>query len=358
MSAPWTDISYPRALLIGLSLVVAIAIVIGGTSSASAFSGYNPTWEGTSDLRTLADEQEVEPVIIQNTTRYNNATPTTTVGLILSPETNYTSAEMAHIEEFVRSGGTLIVAEDFGTASNNLLSTLGVNSTVDGRLLRDERFYGGSPSMPIVSVRQTRYTETAEEVVFNRGTAINASGSTVIARSSNYSYIDQNLNSQLDESETLEQYPVATAESIAAGEVIVIGDPSIFINAMLGQSDNSVLAEDLLQGHESLYVDVSHAGGIPPLVTGRLLLQRSALIQTVIGTMILLAVAYWEPIYHRITYVKNNLSDRPVDSADADPEVAERIVAAEFQDWSRDRVRRITKEVMSNQQQAERDDRD
>ncbi|QLH76884.1 DUF4350 domain-containing protein [Halosimplex rubrum] len=340
-------------------LAVSIAILVGGVSSAAVFGTYNPTWEGTSELRTIADGQGAEPVIIQNTTSYDVVNESATVGVILSPESQYTQSEATRIGQFIRSGGTLIIAEDFGDESNQLLSRIGVDARVDGRLLRDERFHDASPSMPVVSdTQESSYTEGVTQMTLNRGTSVRPNGADVLAYSSNYSYLDENRNGELDDSEVLEQRAVATVESLGSGEVVLISDPSIFINAMLERDGNRAFARNLMDAHETALFDLSHTAGVPPLVAVRLALQQSILLQSVIGVSLVVAISYWQNLLTAGRRLADQFSGGSPPDHETDTEVVEQFVAEQFPEWDRDRIRHVTKEIMSKQQQKGTDDRD
>ncbi|WP_436932808.1 DUF4350 domain-containing protein [Halosimplex halobium] len=358
MAPPWEQVSYPRILLVTLALTIGGAVLIGGVSSTSVFGAYNPAWDGTSEFRTVADDHDAEPVIIRNTTGYSASNANATVGVILSPETGYTQGEAARIEQFVRSGGTLLVAEDVGNHSNPLLARIGAEARVDGGLLRDERFYGASPSMPLVTALESSpYTEGADQLLFNRGTPVEPNGSEVLAYSSNYSYVDRNLNGELDDSEVLDRRPVATIESLGAGEVVVVGDPSIFINAMIDREDNRAFVGNLVGTHATVLLDLSHTAGVPPLVAVQLALQRSALLQIVTGIGLVLAVSYWRRLLAAGRRLVDSFGGASPPDRDPDTETVEQLVAEQFPEWDRERVRHVTEEIMSKQQQGSTDDR-
>jgi hypothetical protein len=179
----------------------------------------------------------------------------------------------------------------------------------------------------------------------------------VLVHSSNYSYIDDNRNKQLDDDENLSRYPVATVEGLGAGEVVVIGDPSIFINAMLVKPDNQAFTRNLVRGHETVLLDFSHISGVPPLIAAQLALQRSPLLQIVCGLPLVFVVAYWQRIVSIFDGVLDQFRDRRPATSGPDQEVAERLVAEQFPEWDEERVRSITEEIMGEHQQEGTDGR-
>ena len=60
------DVDVPRAVLVGVALAVVVTLVYGGATSVAAFGAFNPTWEGTADLRTLAGETGAHTEVATN----------------------------------------------------------------------------------------------------------------------------------------------------------------------------------------------------------------------------------------------------------------------------------------------------
>jgi len=357
MSVSWRQATSPRALLVVLTVVVVLALLVGGTASATVFGAYNPSWDGASELRATASAVETETVIAENASEYGATTPEETVGFILSPESQYTPADAARVETFVRNGGTLVVAEDFGTASNPLLASIGADTRVDGRLLRDERFYGESPEMPLIQqVNAHTYTEGVESLTLNRPTAVEPNGSTVLAISSNYTYADANLNGELDDSESLRQFPVATVESVGSGEVVVLGDPSLFINVMIDRSDNRAFVENLLETHETAIIDVSQVDAVPPLIAARLTLEESVPLQLVVGVILVVGISYWGVGRELLSTIRQWLGPTAPPERPTQPKAIEQRIRARFPEWDEDRVQRVREEVIKRQQTKEDND--
>lgn len=354
MAAPWDRVSYPRVLLAVLAVVLVSALYVGAASSATDFGVYNPAWDGSADLRSVANSQNTEAVIVQNTSQYASGNESNAVSFVLSPERRYDDAETERVERFVRNGGTLVVAEDFGTESNALLRAVGADARVDGRLLRDERYTDESPDFPVArNVNSHSYTEGVDALTLNRGTAVSPGGAEVIVNSSSYAYFDENQNGELDDAETLARHPVATAESVGTGDVVVVSDPSIFINTMLERDGNRVFAENLIRPHDRVLLDTSHASSLPPLVTLRLALQRTPLVQLLIGIGLVAAIAYNRRIAGLVERVRDRRRPTAPAGRPTDPEAIERWVRQRHPDWDPERVRRLTEEVISGQQKGE-----
>lgn len=363
MAAPWRNVSYPRALAISLAVVLTVTLLYGGLTSTTAFGAYNSAWDGAADLRALSDDGNGETVLLQNTSTYADHDPNSSVSIVLSPDETYSSRDAKRIEAFVREGGTLVVAEDFGAESNALLAAIGAQARFDGRLLRDERAHDTAPTLPIASnLSAHAYTEDIDRLTLNRGTPVESNDTTVLATTTNYSYADTNVNGELDDAETMRQYPVATIEDLGAGEVVAVGDPSLFINAMLERPGNRQFTRNILAAHDTRLIDVSHLDALPPLVRAQFALRDSPLLQIAGGLALVVLVVYLRELTSVARTFRRRLlpssadpldADRPEDvspgggsGTPADRSAVERWVRERHPDWGTERVQRVTDRVM------------
>jgi len=282
----------PRGIPGWLAVALAVALVVTGvwatSVSNSAFGAYNPGWEGTSELRVEASDGSGQSSVAPRMDAYDGVSPDGTVAVVLSPDEAYTEAEASRLRRFVRRGGTLVVAEDFGPHSNALLRRIGASTRVDGRLVRDERHYARSPNLTVATdVTESPMTDGVDRLTLNHGTVLEPNGAPVLVETSPFAYVDANGNASLDASESMQQYPVVTVEQLGDGHAVVVGDPSFFINAMLDAPDNRRFVRALFAAHTTVLLDYSHSDRLPPLVAARLALQRSALLQSLAGLLLL-----------------------------------------------------------------------
>jgi len=285
-------LDFPRLLLIALTVVTVVAVAIVMSTSTNAFGTYNQGWDGTSSFRQEATAVGAEPVIATNTTEYQRVDPDATVAIILSPDSTYSGDDVARIQQFVREGGTLVVAEDFGEQTNPLLSALNTRARVDGRLLRDgQRYYRSSELVVAPDVTPHTLTGPTEQLTLNHGTAVQPSGARVLVNSSSFSYLDTNRNGAIDRDEQLDNYAVVTVEPIGQGRVVVVSDPSVFINTMLNRPDNRQFARAVLSGHDTALFDYSHGNDIPPLTAAILTVREVPILRGLLGSIGIAAVA-------------------------------------------------------------------
>ena len=277
--------STPRVVLYALAVAVGLALVVAASTTGAAFGAYNLEWDGTSDLRELADRQTDSQVLL-DTAPYERGDPNGSVAVILSPTEPYGPNDTRRVREFVDAGGTLVVADDFGPHSNALLDGLNASARFNGTQLRDERNYYRAPSLPVATnVSETRYTGGVDRVTLNKGTAIDPGNATVVATTSPFAYLDRNGTGNLSSGDELGAYPVVTVESVGEGRVVAVGDPSLFINAMLSQPDNAAFVTAVFGAHDRALLDYSHAARQPPLAVASLLFRSSTPLQLGVGAL-------------------------------------------------------------------------
>lgn len=282
--------------LIGLTIAIASILLIAFSVVAadSGAGSLSSNWNGTTTVREQTQELGAETDIIVNINAYKGYPENRTVIVVLSPNQSYTGRETRIIRQFIVNGGTIVIAEDIGSNGNQLLQSIGVRTRFRNGILRDERFNHRSPAFPRVqTTKNGQLLETAEVMVLNYGTALRPNGATVLANTSSFAYLDTNFNERLDENESPSSYPVATVENIGQGKVIVIGDPSIFINVMQQVPENSHFTSDLLDGYENVVFDYSKDVQVSPLESTSLWIHNSFWAQLGIGTVIIFGIAIW-----------------------------------------------------------------
>jgi hypothetical protein len=232
--------------------------------------------------------------IAVRTTGYESVPPNDTVAFVLSPDGTYGPKAAIRVAEFVRRGGTLVVADDGSGTANQLLRTLDASARIDGRPVRDERSNFRSPSLPVApTVADRPLVAGVDSLTLNYGTVVRPGDATPLVNTSEYAYLDADGNEALDDDETLGPRPVVTTERVGRGRVIVVGDSSVFINAMLDRPGNEQFVRALLSADEQLLLDYSQANALPLLAQAMLAVEQSGLLQFGVGVVILAVVAVW-----------------------------------------------------------------
>lgn len=228
---------------VGIILVIAASALLLHLSSTDAeFSRYNLQWNGTSDffdaLESRGSVMIRDPAVLGS--RQNETL------LMIAPRRAPTEAEGTEYERFVNTGNTLVLVDDFGSG-NEILEAIGSSVRLDhGKLSSHSREFEVSYAPIGYPVAGRWLVADLSKVVFNHPVAV--SGGYPLINTTHLSWIDDDGDGRVNRLEPMKQFTVATVEDIGPGRVVVIGDASLFINAMQGlpDCDNELLLERLV----------------------------------------------------------------------------------------------------------------
>ena len=214
---------FAGAVLLAAVLVLTIHV----SSNNLEFSRYNSGWNGTSTFFSDLDRHHV--IMVTDTSElasYRN----NTVLLIIAPSRTPSAAEISGYRSFLDQGNTLFLADDFGSGGE-ILRKLGSRITIlEGNLSSIDRQYTDPQSIIVYRTTNESFVRDSVTLVLNRPAAL--SGGSPLLMTSLLSWIDENGDKRLNGDEILGQYPVMTEEEIGKGKIVVLSDPSIFINSM------------------------------------------------------------------------------------------------------------------------------
>ena len=278
------SVHWPRVLVLALALALLLSLGVFAATSTTAFAPYNPSWDGTSEFRGQLEASDgVETELVTHTTGYDTADPNETVAFVVAPEEPYDELDVQRISWFVDQGGTLVVLENFGSSGDRLLFDLGTEARLDGQLLHDGRNYERGPTMPVATnVSDHSLTDGIDQLSLNYASAVDPGNATVLVSTSEYAYLAVEPT-PLEEVDELESYPVATVEDVGDGQVVVLSDPSLVINAMIDREDNAAFVRGLYAGNERVLLDVSKTEDVPPLISVLLAVRGSPALQVLLG---------------------------------------------------------------------------
>jgi len=282
-----------KIFLMTMLVVVLLAVLIWFYPSNSDFKGENPSWNGARDF--LSDfavlplsSLSALPAISQETT------------LIVVPYVEFTSADLAKLKDYVNSGGTLVVLDDYGFG-NEILEYLELEIRFTGRQLLDPLFNYKNRNFPIIiNFASEPATSEVKSLVFNHATSLeNVSQDYVIAWSSYFSFLDENQNGEWNDGEPKGLLPVIANSQIGKGELISVADPSLLINSMLEMGDNRQFLKNLAQGQ--IFLDQSHLPEVSlDEAKGKLKITRNVLatIWATLGLILLVLALTLRPIWN------------------------------------------------------------
>ncbi len=240
------------------------------------FSIYNTEWNGMSDFREQIESDGYTTQTIQSSMSVITRTNGSGVLFIVGPVRDF-SIDTLTIFNHLMAGGSVVIADDFGTANSSLalLNTFfggfgglesqlqgagvtGILSFADGVLL-DLDSYDRSPKLPVITdLRPHPLTQGVTNIHLNNATAITPTsvlGALGIAWTTNRAWCDRNVtleNPSPDGNELNGSLPVIGALDMSSvgtsgGKLIAISDPSIFINDMYDRfAGNRQLASNIV----------------------------------------------------------------------------------------------------------------
>ncbi len=223
-------ILYGLLLALGLFLVTMIFV-----PSIDDFALDNPLWNGMSFFRGYF---RAKAISIHDVQGLHGGS----IVFIIGPSKEFTRKEADILADYVRNGGILVIADDFGP-SNRLLEYMGLKIRINGSLLADPLFKYRSMYFPQITVGARNNTR----IYYDYGSFLIAQGGgACIGHSSSFSYIDTNMNGLRDQNEPYGPFCTIYVEHQGNGVIYIISDSSIFINSMITVGDNLDFIKDIV----------------------------------------------------------------------------------------------------------------
>jgi len=249
--------------------------------NSSDFCVYNSGWNGCSDIGIKTYEtgkfqptvsfDRNELTLSQNSFVSHNIDPQNSTILIIGPKTAFSSSEGTYIQNFLENGGVLLLADDFGSG-NDLLNKINASSRFSGELMLDLSFEKKASFVAIFDFynRSHPLTSNFSHMLFNYPTSISAGdNTTVLAASTEMSWLDKNVDGKEDSEESKGPFPVLVIETYGKGEIVLLSGPSLLINSMKDQLGNNIFRENLFyyiyNERDTVVIDESHRDVVMPL---------------------------------------------------------------------------------------------
>jgi len=245
----------------------------------------NPFWNGIKNMSTQYHMQPLDSLA---------DLPLSPDGVtcITIPYLGYTPAELEQLNHFISSGGRLILADDYGHG-NQVLEYLGLGARFTGQTLLDPLINYKNKYFPrIVNFQSDPLTSNTDNLVFNHGTSLTGvNAADAIAQSSPFSFLDDNENGLREDTEPTGSMPVLSRHDLGSGHVILVADPSLFINGMDKVEDNAEIMQNISSTTDVLYIDQSHLKTSELQLSKSWLRQVRGLFTNPAGTVALVAAA-------------------------------------------------------------------
>ena len=256
-------------VLLIILLIAGAAAFAHATTTIEEYSRHNIGWNGTSNLG--LEETRGTP-------------PAGSILLILAPEGPFTEDDINRLRAHFEGGGAVIIADKEGRA-NPLLAALGSSIRVQpGNLSSLERDYADPRLFRVQVSGNTTLFSGIETLLVNRPAAV--TGGEPLLETALLSWDDTNGDGRVSAGEILGRRAVCAHE----GNITVLGDPSLFINAML--PENPEFIENLRK--QSVLIDTVHSrtGTQNPIINTLTWIQVTPLARGAVAALVILPVAY------------------------------------------------------------------
>ncbi|MCX6701415.1 MAG: DUF4350 domain-containing protein [Methanomicrobiales archaeon] len=243
-------------LTLGVILIAGTVLLLHLSTDYNDYGRYNPGWNGSSRFFESLEKDNV--VLLNNANElpgYDN-----TALLIIAPAGEYSSAEAGYYQDYLERGNTMVVLDDFGSA-NSLLDQL--KSSVRLRnipLMSADRAYNNPVFIRAYPSGNARVIQNISTLTLDRPSAVD--GGSPFLSSSLLSWEDNNGNQRADPNETIGQFVVGTMVQVGNGQLYVIGDPGVIINAMEvsdGAGDRAIFISNILHLRNTTIIDQTHS---------------------------------------------------------------------------------------------------
>jgi hypothetical protein len=302
-------------LLVGL--VASAAFILGLAacfpSIDDLFVG-NSYWNGLSEVYNVYHPARIETLVTLNTTF---SEPSNSTLLMLGPSKPFTENDVLEVRKYLAEGGSVVLADDFGSA-NTLLEGLGLRVRFSGELMKDPLFKDRNELMPVAyTFNQSLKERGVSEMVMNYPTVLNETeGVTVLSWSSSFSYVSSKVASPSVNSPS-GPFPLIAEADVGGGRLVLVSDPSMFINGMLGSGDNSAVLGSFMRG--SVAIDETHSIPSTLTVVKDYLVQVYAVLSITevkyslvgLGLILSFKVKWDEPLADRMDEVEETVKRHP-----------------------------------------------
>ena len=242
-------------------VILTCAVTLGQfAGSSDEYSRYNTGWNGTSEFfGNIPDAQ-----CVWDTDALSGKSGTTL--LVIAPSADFTGEGLF---PYLSAGNTVIIFDQNGNA-NAFLVSVGSSIHVHDAEVRSSNMEYKDAGLFRAEVLTNLYGTNVSHLFFNYPGYV--TGGETIIQTSSLAWVDLDGDNTADANEPLKVYSLAASDSIGNGKLVVVADPSLFVNNMLDRkhTENMAVLHALLQ--EEPYVcmaetDVENGGGITGLLS-------------------------------------------------------------------------------------------
>jgi len=237
----------PRWAVAGCAAIALLLLLSHATVTTAEYSRYNPGWNGTSLFCERAEAAGARYV-------YDDAGLAGRTGALLVLIAPEPGVGPGALRTFVAAGNTLLIADESG-GSDRLLAEFGLGVDPDPVASMDME-YSDPGSVIARPVANHTLLAGVDRLVFNRPSSV--TGGEALVKTSVLSWRDLDADDSIDTGEPLQQSVLAARVFAGDGEVVLIADPSLFINGMVSARrlpGNDRFLENILAWNGTLLID-------------------------------------------------------------------------------------------------------
>jgi len=302
---------YVAATTITIAIAMLALNMVGPIiSSTTDFSIFNTGWNGTSNFAIAAYETgKLSPSFEVRSTGSDltvvkleldqlELDPMDSSLFVIGPDIEFTESEGVRVGNFVRSGGVLLLADDFGT-SNTLLQFMGAGSRFSNKLVMDLAFDKKPEFSICFDFENDPIADNVTTILLNYPSSLipGSANSEVIAWTSVASWQDLNGDHDFSYGEPWGPFPLIAKERLGQGVIILLADPSLLINGMRDHLDNAIISDNLMNEisafRTEVFFDESHHQYFDPVTITAVITGSFSDAQKIFITLLALALLVW-----------------------------------------------------------------
>ncbi|MBP2147050.1 cbb3-type cytochrome oxidase subunit 3 [Methanofollis sp. W23] len=235
---------------VAVLLLCLYAAVFHLSTTYDDYSRYNVQWNGTSTFFSHLEGHGAQMVTDRDDLiTYDNA-----LLLVIAPDGPPDPERARAYRNFLAHNNTLLLCDDTGEIAPLLEGLQSTISVLPGTVSSVERDYVTTAAVRGYAAGNHTLIDGVPAVLFNRPMALE--GGTPFLQTSLLSWADENGNGRIDGEESVGRYDLVAYEEIGGGELVVVGDPGIFLNSMAGLGEgNEMFLKNLLSLRPVVLVD-------------------------------------------------------------------------------------------------------
>lgn len=250
----------PVVIIILILLFYTLFSVYISPPNRPQLSIYSDNWSDLSECRNAILERGYKTSSIVSTPtileKFDVEEYANMVYMAIGVEREYSEDDAHALWEFVRDGGNIILADDFGHGNSFLTNSPYYNPDVkisnkrlfDQNFIKNTKFITINATLPVPGYRRYELILNEPSALEIKSTYYSNTFFTTLAASSSGGWVDENENEVRDPRELKGSYEIITLlqDKQLKGKIIIISDPGLFINDNWPLLDNWRYILDML----------------------------------------------------------------------------------------------------------------